>query len=251
MRTFLAAVSMLSCIPLGDFVPTEKELSRAPVFFPLAGLLFAIFFWGIALGCLAVMPPILAGAFLIFAPEVLTKGFHLDGLADTADGFLSGRDRGRKLEIMRDSHIGTMGVLAIVALFFLKFAAVLSLFSESPRILLIAVPLMILNGRCAMVYHIFFSRYAREEGLGKLMFAEKSIAGFLAAFVFSFLCVLWIGILKWIFLLPLLLFGFAYLWSCLTRRVIGGATGDTIGACEELSELMTLLFFAILTDFSL
>lgn len=249
MRAFLAALSLLSCLPLGRFAPTEKELARAPFYFPLAGLLFAVLFWGITRGCLVFLPLFLAGAVLTLAPEALTKGFHLDGLADTADGFWSGRDRSRKLEIMHDSHIGTMGVLAIVSLFLLKFAAVLSILSAAPLALLWAVPLMILNGRCAMAQHIFFSRYARKEGLGKLMFEHKTVSGFLLALALPFLCAACAGLRPGVLLLPLLLLGWSFAWSLITKRVLGGATGDTIGACEELAELLTLLFFVILIDF--
>ncbi len=61
MRAFLAALSLLSCLPLGRFAPTEKELARAPFYFPLAGLLFAVLFWGITRGCLVFLPLFLAG----------------------------------------------------------------------------------------------------------------------------------------------------------------------------------------------
>lgn len=249
MRSFLAAVSLLSCIPLGKFVPSEKELSRAVFWFPLAGLLFGVVFWGIARGCLVFLPPFLAGAVLTLFPEILTKGFHLDGLADTADGFFSGRDRARKLEIMRDSRIGTMGVLAIVSLFLMKFSAILSLLSAAPLSILWAVPLMILNGRCSMVQHIYFSRYAREDGLGKLMFERKSFGAFLFATALPFLCAACAGLRPGILLLPLLILGWSFVWSLISKRIIHGATGDTIGACEELAELLTLLFFVILIDF--
>ena len=92
-----------------------------PDWYPLAGALFAALFWCIGWG-VRFLPPFIGAALLTLLPQALTKGFHLDGLADSADALLSGRSRERKLEILRDSHIGTMGVLAVVALLLLQFA---------------------------------------------------------------------------------------------------------------------------------
>lgn len=94
MRTFLAAVSMLSALPLGRFCPTETELRRSLNLFPAAGLLFGALFYGIGWCLAGYCAPLPAAMLLALLPEALTKGLHLDGLADTADGFLSGRSPG-------------------------------------------------------------------------------------------------------------------------------------------------------------
>ncbi len=236
MRSFLAALSMLSALPLGSFLPTEEELKRMADYYPLAGALFAALFWGVG-WCAQFLPPPLAAALLTLAPQALTKGFHLDGLADTADAFLSGRSRERKLEILRDSHIGTMGVLAVVALLLLQYSCFASL---RPRLLPAGAALMMLGGRCGIVWHIAFSRYARPEGLGAWSFARKPIAGMVWAVVLP-------AAAGWFFFgLPGLSFAILppaamLAWSAATRSQIGGATGDTLGAAEEISELLTLL----------
>ena len=132
MRPFLAALSVLSALPLGKFAATEADLKRALPFFPVAGLLFGALGWGAAELLTRGFPPAVAAMLCAVLPEALTKGFHLDGLADTADGFLSGRTRERKLEIMRDSRTGSMGVAAVFALLGLKAAAC---FSFPPELL--------------------------------------------------------------------------------------------------------------------
>ena len=169
-------------------------------------------------------------------PEALTKGLHLDGLADTADGFLSGRSRERKLEIMRDSRTGSMGVAAIFALLGMKFALFASL---PPELLPAAAGLMMLGGRSGIVLYIGMSRYARPDGMGAIWYREKPFAGILLALLLP-------SAAGWFFFgVPgcfagLALAVFAFVWSRITKRVIGGATGDTIGCCEELSELLIL-----------
>ena len=161
MRPFLAALSMLSCIPPGRFCPTEQDIMRSIHFFPAAGILFGAMFYALAWLFTVYLPHPAAAMLLALRPECRPKGFHLAGRADTADGFMSSRPKERKLEIMRDSRIGTMGVFAIVALLGMKFA----LF-DSMTDMMAPAALMMLNGRCAMVLYIGMSRYARPDGLG-------------------------------------------------------------------------------------
>lgn len=232
IRSFLAAFTLLTVVPAGKFCPSADEVRRSITFFPLVGLTLGVLFYGIGL---IAGDGLTAAVLLTLLPEFCAKGFHLDGLADTADGFLSGRDRARKLEIMRDSRIGTMGVLAIAALLLAKSAAFHDLDDAA-----IAVGLMLLNGRVGVLFHIALSRYARPDGLGKIWFdGGKPWAGMALGLALSF------G-LGWRFagMAGLTAAGaavlFPMLWSAVTHHVIGGATGDTVGACEELTELVTL-----------
>ena len=180
---------------------------------------------------------------LALLPEALTKGFHLDGLADTADGFLSGRSRERKLEIMRDSRTGSMGVAAIFALLGMKFA----LFGSIPAAALpVVAGIMMLSGRCGIVLYNAMSRYARPDGLGAIWFRRRPVVGIVLALLLP-------GVVAWWFFGPVAggalvgtLLLFTFIWSRVTRAVIGGATGDTIGCCEELCELLTLAWGAAL-----
>lgn len=241
MRTFLAALSFLSILPVGNFLPTEDEMRRMADFYPAAGLVLGALLWGAGWVCCRYFPPLVAAALLTFFSEVLTKGFHLDGLADTADAFLSGRSRERKLEIMHDSRIGTMGVGAVVSCLGLKFACLASL---PPALMPAAGALMMVSGRWSMVCHIAMSRYAREDGLGRICFERRPYFGVVSGLALSAaLGVLFFGpralVVSGLFLV---MFG----WSRLTRRVIGGATGDTIGCAEELSEVLTLLILLLI-----
>ena len=240
VKMFLAAVSVLSRLPAGDFAMSEERLGRSLSCFAWAGAFFGVLLCGVALGVQAVFPPMVAAMVLTLLPEVLTGGFHLDGLADTADGFLSARSRERKLEIMRDSRIGSMGVLAMIGLLGMKFVCFLSL----PAVLVpLAAGWMMLNGRCGIVYHIAFSRYAREDGMGGIWFRQKK-------FWSIFWALVWSGAM--VFLVPAVLPGavlvllFGLVWSLICRRVIGGATGDTLGCCEEVSEMLSLLVLTVI-----
>ncbi len=245
MRILRAALSMLTSFPAGkNFVPTDEEIRRTPFFFPLIGIVIGAISALIATGLLKILPLLPAVALLTFLSEVPTRAFHLDGLADTADGFLSSRPRERILEIMHDSRIGTMGVLAIAAWCLIKFSALaVSAEKQIPWVLFF----MSLNGRCAMVYHLMCCRYARPEGLGRLVFERKPVSAVILSVLCSF------GLMYAFFppiclTVPAAVLVFGVLWSLYTREKIGGGTGDTLGAVEELSEILTLLILTGLSE---
>ena len=238
MRVLRAALSMLTSLPTGkNFAPAEDEIRRTPFCFPLIGMVIGLVLAWIGMGLQRIFPPLVCAALLTFLSELPTRAFHLDGLADTADGFLSSRPRERILEIMHDSHIGTMGVLAIAAWCLVKFSA----FAVLPESLVpAALFFMSLNGRCVMVYHLMLCRYARTEGLGRLVFERKPVFGVILSLVCTF------GLTYAVFppvylVIPASLVIFGAVWSFYTRYKIGGGTGDTLGAAEELAEVLTLL----------
>ena len=241
MRILRAALSMLTSFPTGKiFGPTDDEIRRTPFCFPLIGLVIGLILALIGQGLLKILPHLIAAALLTFLSELPTRAFHLDGLADTADGFLSSRPRERILEIMHDSRIGTMGVLAIAAWCLIKFSAFAVLAEKQ---IPAALFFMSLNGRCAMVYHLMCCRYARPEGLGRLVFERKPVSAMILSVFCSF------GLMYAFFppiclIVPAAVLVFGVLWSLYTRKKIGGGTGDTLGAVEELSEILTLLILA-------
>ena len=241
MRSFLAAVSLITCLPLGRFLPTEQELQRCSNYFPVVGLLAGALIYFPAFWATEYFGA--AGAVLILLMmEGISKGFHLDGLADTADGFLSSRTRERKLEIMHDSHIGTMGVAAIVLVLLAKYSC---LSAMPPQTAAMTAALSVFAGRFALTFYVLISRYARESGLGKILYTRRPYIGTLIGLLISIAASdSFFG--NSFFILPTLLFINFWNWICICH--IRGATGDTIGACEQLTELLVCfqIFFLML-----
>ncbi|MEW6753734.1 MAG: adenosylcobinamide-GDP ribazoletransferase, partial [Candidatus Latescibacterota bacterium] len=201
----------------------------------LAGAL-AGWLWG---GPLAAMATV--GAW-----TVVTLGLHLDGLADTCDGLLSWRPRERKLEIMRDSRIGTMGALGLAMVLLAKIAALHALGARW----WIGALLAPLWGRWADIYGVFFFPAAREGGLGRTFHDQVRRRDFALATAISLgastLILFPAGALVGLGLLPLV--------HLLARRMVtalGGLTGDTYGALCELGETAVLLSLAALEHHSL
>ena len=250
----IAALRFLTILPFpGRFGTEQRDLAHAAPFFPvvglvlgtLAALLAKLFFF-----LLSSLPAAVLSTFVLLA---FSGGLHLDGLADTADGFFSARTRERILEIMKDSNIGTMGAIALIVVLLLKISCLASLPSLDKQVLP-AVFLMPLAGRTAILMLMALLPYVRQEGLG-LLFAVYfhttrgkliALAGLIFSLLFAEALAGTQGIVA-ILAMSLLIFFFAML----CQRKIGGATGDTLGAACELAETTTLLVFAVKTGFLL
>lgn len=236
LASFLAALRFLTIVPLawrgeqdGHFF--TASLAWFPVIGLLIGLTGAVFISGLMPFC---PPPVVAVAAIVLLAAV-SGCLHLDGLADSGDGLLSARPRERILEIMRDSHTGAMGVIALVIVLLGKFAALASLSGPTLILTLIAMPLA---GRCAIVLTMAILPYAREgEGLGRLFYSPASRWAALWSLALLAAVLAWSG---WRLMWPVFIaFGLTVLlFSLWCRRKIGGATGDTLGAVCELTELM-------------
>ena len=237
MDGLILALQFFTRIPVGKEVSfNEKNIGRSLFFLPFIGLIIG---WIAALPIIALhsTSKIIASLLSIIVIAAFTGGLHLDGLADTFDGFLSGRKRERVMEIMKDSTLGAFGALALVFLILFKFVAVY----ELPAVAWIGIPLSLANARLVAGYVILAKRNAREDGLGVLF--KSSAAGrniFMAG-------VIYIGIIMFInpwYMLPLvgsLVVGEAMtLWS---YKKIDGLTGDVYGAIIEMCEVASLVIF--------
>ncbi len=242
MKPLLAAIRFLTILPIpGDWGTSEADLARSVPFFSVVGLalggLAAVAAWGLSL----VTPPLLAAAAIVLLLMAFSGCLHLDGLSDTADGFLSSRPRERILEIMKDSHAGAMGVTAIVGVLLAKFAALASI---PPARLWPVVLLMPLAGRAAIVVHLAVLPYARPTGLLSVFYQHRAwpaaifSALLLAAAAWFVLNVK--GLSIWVLWLVVTLALAAYV-----RRKIGGTTGDTLGAVCEIMEVLPAVAIAV------
>ena len=239
---FLAAFRFLTIIPVSWRADKDGEYFQHSLqYFPVLGALI-----GLAAGLASLffrwfLPGSVVTVIVIILLALVSGCLHLDGLADTADGFFSSRPREMILEIMRDSRTGAMGVIGICLVLLLKFAA---LSTMPPAVFFKAVFLMPIAGRCAIVLSMALLPYARPEGgLGRLFYSGHCRLS--AGWSFVFLCILapFIGIRTTT--LVLCATGVTgLLFSVWCRRKIGGATGDTLGAVCELTEMVVAVGMA-------
>ena len=216
---------------------TEEDLVRSVPLFPLVGLLIGLTAAGIAAVFESVFPSLVLSVILVGWLAATHGGLHLDGLSDTADGFLSHHGRDRVLKIMRDSQIGAFGCMAIGGVLALKVAALASLSGEHRMNAVLLAPLV---GRCIMAPMLGFLPPARPDGLGCLFSRRRPV--WESAWTVGLL----MGAAWLTARLAGLIAGFAAMtataaFAYLCKRRIGGATGDTVGAASEIAEAMVLL----------
>jgi len=242
------ALRFLTVLPIRWGQARDGELFPASVLtFPVAGLVIGLFGASLVWPLSPVLPPALLAWFTVFYLSGISSFLHLDGLADSADGLLSSREREKTLAIMKDSRSGSMAVAVVAITLLGKFAA-LSGLAPHPTAFFRALVIAPLTGRVAICLTMAILPYARaaEGGIGALFYsslAKKAaiIGVVLLTVVGLVLCGLTIlKIIAVSFAVTLL-----FAWFC--KRKIGGATGDTLGATCELTELAALaacnLFF--------
>ncbi len=239
IRSFLAALRFLTIIPISWKSADDGKFFRASViWFPLIGLFIGL---SAALLVLLLSPYLTRSVLAVFSILLLAgiSGFlHLDGLADSGDGLLSSRPRDIALSIMRDSRSGAMGVIVLIFLVLAKFAVLSSLTINTLIPTLILMPVA---GRTAILLSMAVLPYAREgEGLGHLFYGTDRFITAGAALLFLLLCSSIISMQFTFFILIALVFTVAvFSRYCFVK--LGGATGDTLGAVCEISELTVAL----------
>jgi adenosylcobinamide-GDP ribazoletransferase len=241
LHQFSLALSFLTILRLPLISPGvagSEQLARSFSWFPLVGTILGGCWLLTALLLRTVAPPLLLAALLTTLMAVLTRGLHLDGLADLADGVGGGYTPERRLQIMKDSCVGTFGALALILAIALKVAALDTLLTGRgwwPELLLIPT-----FSRCAIVLGAYKSTYARlEGGLGKPFCDHLQAPQVLAVSVYTLAAGLALAprmsaILFAVVLLCVLLM------RGLTRRWLGGITGDVLGAINEITEVALL-----------
>jgi len=242
MISFLLALQFLTILPLKIKGFSEKRMAWALAYFPAAGLFLGSALFGLsALLSISGVSAVTENIILVVALIILTGGMHLDGLADTADALLSGRVKERMLEIMRDSHIGPMGVLALISIILLKIGFLSCLGpAEKP----IALMLMCILSRWSVVLVMYLFPYARREGKAKLFIQGMNLKIFMLSTALAAGCSFLIWRLPG--LLALLIVTLcAYAIGKFVSRRIEGFTGDTLGALIEITEVIILLTVCI------
>ena len=208
----------------------------------LVGALVAVVYWLAGL----IWPVEVAVLLSMAAGLLLTGGFHEDGLADTWDGFGGGWTPAKKLEIMKDSRLGTYGALSLVVALLLKYQLLVALAAtpQSPAGGWVVVALLLGHSlsRATAVSLIFDQPYVRDTDSSKVKpMTQEQTAGELAVLLVSAALPLWLvpgALAGWLAAVLVLLRGVLVRWY---RRQLGGYTGDTLGAAQQLLEIACYL----------
>ena len=223
---------------------TEGDLAKSMIYFPVIGFLIGVILNYSDKALAWVVPPSIANALLLIMLVVITRALHIDGLADTLDGLMGGHDKMSRLEIMKDSRIGTAGALGVMLLLLVKYLCFNNLFDNDKASALLTAPML---GRWSQILMVFRSNYGREEGMSSAFIGHLRLSGMIAtAAVAIGLAVFVSGVWAVVLISGVAIFTVLCRWYIV--RKLGGVTGDAIGAVSELNETLTLLLFVILSD---
>ncbi len=238
MKIFLLALQFLTIVPVEVNNLKKEDMSRSLIFFPITGAILGVVLVVLEKALFGLgFPDFALSAILVVSLIILTAGLHLDGLSDAADAFLSGKAREKKLEIMRDPHVGAMGILAILCVVLLKISLLMSFgILMKPMVLF----LMCILSRYSLVLAVFLFPYARQEGKAKAFFEGINGKIFAAATAIALFLVIFAWNIKGL-LVFLLICAFTYVMGKFITKRIGGMTGDTLGAILELNEVFVLI----------
>src|SRR4051794_20812045 len=238
---FKTAVAFLTRLPMPHPQgPMPENFVRAHRMFPVVGALIGA---AVGLICLALraigVPDLAAAALALGASAILTGALHDDGLADVADGFGGGRDKAAKLEVMRDSRLGTYGALVLVTAFVARVGALSTLPRADVILALIATHAL---ARAPLAVLAATMPYAREGLAASIGRPDPSVAfaASLVAAVIAFLA-LPAGVAMTAIIVTA---ASAMCFAILAQRQIGGQTGDVLGAAEQVCEVAVLLTLA-------
>ena len=245
----LVALSFLTLLPVGVSNPTDAEISRSRGWYPFVGLLYGLLLlflallWALALGLPLFMPAL--AALLLVTLAVGNRFLHLDGLMDFCDAMWGGHTVERRLEIMRDSRVGSFAVAGCVSVLLVKFSALVSLLMISPG--LEAMLLFPVVSRWAMTLLLTVFPYGRQQGIGSAFFAGKRpwLATIFALLTVSAVAWFWLGPVGIVVLVLVSLASLTLGWWTM-RRLGGGLTGDCYGAANEIMEAVALVLMLIL-----
>jgi adenosylcobinamide-GDP ribazoletransferase len=243
LSLLLCAVQFLTRLPTPPLRGFEPDwITRSARYFPLVGLLVGGVCALVLLAAGQVWTGWVPALLALGVGLLLTGGFHEDGLADSADGLGGGLTRERRLEIMKDSRVGTYGVLALLAVLGTKAATLASLTPMNAALALLAAHGI---GRVAAVATMAALPHVSDRSDAKYKPAPDGVKP--AEVLVAALLGLWplllappLGALAAIGLAAAL----AAAMALLSRRLIGGYVGDVLGAIEQLAELGALLGLA-------
>lgn len=247
-RQFLLAFKFMTRIPvpmIGE--ATERDFAAASMFYPVTS--FAIGAWMLLVYGLTlfIKLKIFSAFTAVFAGYLITGALHLDGFADCCDAFFSRKPKDDILRILKDSRMGTFGVLGILFDVGIKILLIYALAMQPKANMVFVLLCMPIAGKLPLIIAPALAKYARPEGTGKSMIENIKPMHILVCII---LCS---GMLAIFFgkdaaiLVPILLFLGVITAERCTKR-IGGITGDVLGAANEMGEMLFL--FALLVIYA-
>ena len=246
----ILALGLLTRLPLPkhlfpDFVSND-DYSKSILYYPLIGLLIGASMALLAIGLTTVFTPFLTSALLLTFWVLITGALHLDGWADCSDAYYSAHKQPEGIfNILKDPHIGTMSVISLVLLLLVKFSLIYELVAKDTPLIaaLLISPVM---ARLLAINYMLITPYVSPGGLAAPIAPHRVKAAIYALTLLILATLLLLTGPLITVLTSLALCAWLYFWRRRWVKIMGGYTGDCVGALIEGAEVMTLLLMVLL-----
>jgi adenosylcobinamide-GDP ribazoletransferase len=246
LKIFFTSLMFFTRIPCPEWVDySEEYLNKANMYFPFIGWIVggssALIFWMSSL----LFPLSICVIISMIASILITGAFHEDGFADVCDGFGGGWTREKILEIMKDSRVGSYGVIGMILMLGTKFTALNQMNVH-------IIPAAMIAGhsisRFAAASVIFTHSYCREneDSKAKPLAKKMTVTELIIAAIFGFLPLLFLGNYIFLFAIIPVFFARQYL-THFFEKWIGGYTGDCLGAIQQVTEVVFYLSIGLIS----
>jgi adenosylcobinamide-GDP ribazoletransferase len=188
------------------------------------------------------LPSALVSVLLVVALAAISGALHLDGFIDTCDGMVGGKTVEERWRVMEDSRVGSFGIIGVCLLLLVKYV---SLNAVPDRWLMPTLVLMPVVSRWAMVYAVFAYPYAKPSGLGTVFKQGASWPRFTIATVITLAVAIILARLNG-FVIMVAIWVIVVAMATYLKGKLGGLTGDTYGAINEVSEVLALILVCLL-----
>lgn len=261
MKRLIGIIQFMTRIPISVDTGFDEDFHKGIIYFPIVGLVLGICYYLIVLIGLYFFNTYIATIMVLVGGVLLTGGLHLDGLGDTFDGLYSYRDKDRILEIMKDSRLGTNGLLAIMLVLMLKAGFIYEIIDQYALWILIIMPAA---ARTMQVFACYGTKTPREKGMGNIFIGKVSSKMLIGSYgLFAVVMILAVMIdsrgaislfegvrLALIVAITMVLLA---IWTKFfiksIYKKIDGITGDILGAICELGELIFLIMIYLISQF--
>lgn len=250
MKRLIGIIQFMTRIPIPIDVGLDEDFHKSTIYFPIVGLVLGICYMLVAKIGLALFNPYITAVLVLASEVILTGGLHIDGLGDSFDGLYSYRDKEKILEIMKDSRLGTNGLLAIVIVFLLKVGFLNSLLEQNILWPILTMPVV---ARSMQIVASYKTRTPREKGMGNIFIGKVSTSYLIGVIVLMLginlgSIYLMEGQMLYAIQIPTLLIMVVgvKLFVRSVYKKIDGITGDILGCICELSELVYLIILYML-----
>ncbi len=247
MREFLFALrsgfGFLTTIPVGITMEGIEKLMKHIYLFPVVGAVVGLLLAGFGYSSSAVLPPILTSFAVIISIYYITGFNHIDGLADFGDGVAAHGEREKKIAAMRDTAVGTGGVIFCIIAIIGLFSSIVSIIEKKELLPYLLPSALIASETCAKQTMVTVAAFGKKlhDGFGAITVDNTKISDFAAGLVFTgVICYLALGSIGIFALIVSQSAGLLVLNTA--NRHFGGVSGDIVGASNEMGRLAALMF---------